>query len=381
MTRTIRIGPLDDCRGVSVSPDGQWLATASHQNGGVTIWRLPDGARATKLPIEGGTGAFFSPDGKWLMTSQASCRLWEVGTWRELRQIEGGFRCFSPDGRLAIVQDTGKVLRLVEIETGRTLARLESPDQHDVAWATFSPDGSRLVVTTHEPPCAHVWDLRAIRRRLVEMGLDWHAPAFPDQDAASRDLPPLPPLKVDYGRLTEHLEHFSERPEPLVERYSARIKQDPGDAEAYHHRAHALLELNRLAEAIDDLSLAIRLRPDDAHLLHLRGRVYALGLKKLEPAIADLEAAFVREPSRPQVREQLAEYCNGRAWELATSHPSHQDLDRALRLSLRSVELAPGQQVSLNTQGVVLYRAGQYAEAVIRPRPEPQGRTGPVRWV
>ena len=28
--RTITIGPLDDCRGVSVSPDGQWLATGSH---------------------------------------------------------------------------------------------------------------------------------------------------------------------------------------------------------------------------------------------------------------------------------------------------------------------------------------------------------------
>ena len=28
--RTIRVGPLDDCRGVAVSPDGQWLATSSH---------------------------------------------------------------------------------------------------------------------------------------------------------------------------------------------------------------------------------------------------------------------------------------------------------------------------------------------------------------
>ena len=27
--RTIRVGPLDDCRGVAVSPDGQWLATGS----------------------------------------------------------------------------------------------------------------------------------------------------------------------------------------------------------------------------------------------------------------------------------------------------------------------------------------------------------------
>ncbi len=362
--RTIRIGPLDDCRGVTVSPDGQWLATGSHQNGGVTIWRLPDGARATRLPIEGGPGGLFSPDGKWLITGQASCRHWEVGTWREVRQIESTLCCFSPDGRLGVVQDTSKVLGLVEIETGRTLARLESPDQHHVGWVAFAPDGSRLVVTTNEPPCAHVWDLRGIRRQLAAMGLDWDAPAFPEHDSASPDLPPLPPLKVDYGPLAGHVEHFSERPELLVERYSARIKQNPNDFDAYHHRAHALFQLNRAPAAIDDLSHAIRLRPDDAHLLHLRAQVYARGLRKLEPAIADLEAALAREPSRRQVRELLAECCNNLAWLLDTGHPSHQDIDRALKLSLRAVELAPGQQVYLNTRGVVLYRAGQYAEAV-----------------
>ena len=27
--RTIHVGPLDDCRHVAVSPDGQWLATGS----------------------------------------------------------------------------------------------------------------------------------------------------------------------------------------------------------------------------------------------------------------------------------------------------------------------------------------------------------------
>ena len=142
--RTITIGPLDDCRGVSVSPDGQWLATGNHQNGGVTIWRLPDGARVTKLPIEGGAGAFFSPDGKWLMTSQAACRLWEVGTWREVRQIEGGFCGFSPDGRLAVVQDASKVLGLVEIETGRTWPGSKAP--------TSTPWGRRL-----SAPMARAW--------------------------------------------------------------------------------------------------------------------------------------------------------------------------------------------------------------------------------
>ena len=175
-------------------------------------------------------------------------------------------------------------------------------------------------MTANEPPCRHVWDLRAIRRQLAEMGLDWDAPAYPEDDAASPGPAAIAPLKVDYGPLTGHIEHYSERPELLVERYSARIKQDPNDFDAYHHRAHALLGLNRLAEAIDDLSQAIRLRPDDAHFLHLRGQVYARGLQKYEPAIADLEAALAREPSRPQVRVFLAECCNNHAWLLATGH-------------------------------------------------------------
>ena len=41
--RTIRVGPLDDCRYVAVSPDGQWLATGSHRDRGAQVWRIRDG--------------------------------------------------------------------------------------------------------------------------------------------------------------------------------------------------------------------------------------------------------------------------------------------------------------------------------------------------
>ena len=266
--RTIRIGPLDDCRGVSVSPDGQWLATGSHANGGVTIWRLPDGARATKLPIDGGTGVHFSPDGKWLMTRQASSRLWEVGTWREVRQIEGCFRCFSADGRLGVVQDTSKVLELVEIETGRTLARLESPDQHDVGMAAFSPDGSRLVVTTHEPPCVHVWDLRAIRRHLprwASTGMRRPFPIAEPSTTGAKDQGPLK-LSVDFGPLKKywkqyqsHLEQNTAPPEELVTRYTERLRAHPEDPESLHQRGHALLRLQRFDQALADFSAALAL--------------------------------------------------------------------------------------------------------------------------
>jgi serine/threonine protein kinase/WD40 repeat protein len=146
----ITIGPLDDCRGAEVSPDGQWLATHTHRQNGGQVWRLRDAAKVLDPPLNYGQ---FSPDGKWLMTEGG--RLWEVGTWREVRTIPGG-RCFSPDSRLVVTVDSNRVLGLVETETGRTLARLESLDLCDVMGVTFSPDGSRLVVATSDGPAVHV---------------------------------------------------------------------------------------------------------------------------------------------------------------------------------------------------------------------------------
>ncbi len=65
--------------------------------------------------------------------------------------------------------------------------------------AVFSPDGSQLVVTTHDGPAVHVWDLRAIRKQLARMDLDWDAPAYSDDEPASRPLPPLAPFTIDMG--------------------------------------------------------------------------------------------------------------------------------------------------------------------------------------
>jgi serine/threonine protein kinase/WD40 repeat protein len=203
--RVFSVGPLDDCRGVAISPDGKWLVTGSHGKNGFQVWQIADATKVAQVTIEGLIRPSFSPDGRWLMTNHPSCRLWEVGTWREARQKIGGYGlCFSPDGRFLVVQYATKVIRLVETETGRTLAQLESPDLCAVNLATFSPDGSRLVITTRDGPAVHVWDLRAIRRQLAGMGLDWDAPAYSDDDAARPDLPPLPPLKVDYGPLSGH---------------------------------------------------------------------------------------------------------------------------------------------------------------------------------
>ena len=85
---------------------------------------------------------------------------------------------------------------LVEAETGRNFARFESPDLCPVQpeGAAFGPDGSQLVVVTNDGPAVHVWDLRAIRKHLVAMGLDWHAPPYPEADPSWNE--PLPPVVV-----------------------------------------------------------------------------------------------------------------------------------------------------------------------------------------
>jgi eukaryotic-like serine/threonine-protein kinase len=195
--QTRRVGPLNDCRSVAVSPDGQWLATGTHiESHDAQVWRIRDLFKVAELPIGYGSGVEFSADGKWLMTAEAPCRLWEVGTWRLVRQIGGRGACFSPDGRYVVVHDPNHAIRVVEIESGRPVARLESPDACQPGFITFSPDGSRLVMTSPDGPAVHVWDLRAIRRHLAGMGLDWNAPAYSDVDPASPAARPFRRIQI-----------------------------------------------------------------------------------------------------------------------------------------------------------------------------------------
>ncbi len=173
---------------------------------------MSDATPAVHLAIEGLVAVAFSPDGRWLATKNRPCRLWEVGTWREVRRIGDTGLCFSPDGRLLLVREPGEALRLVEAETGHTLARLRSPDLAEVWGAGFSPDGSRLVATNRDARAVNVWDLRAIRRHLVELGLDWEGPEFSGDDPADASAPPLPAPGSISGRSPWTLSNSPSRP-------------------------------------------------------------------------------------------------------------------------------------------------------------------------
>ena len=87
------------------------------------------------------------------------------------------------------------IIHLKDAATDRTVARLEDPHGDRAGWMSFTPDGTQLVVTAPYARAVHVWDLRAIRVRLKEMGLDWSWPEFPPADRAGQAAKP-PKVKV-----------------------------------------------------------------------------------------------------------------------------------------------------------------------------------------
>jgi serine/threonine protein kinase/WD40 repeat protein len=180
-----RLIPLErhaDVRGVAVSPNGQLVATGGFGHpGGAKVWDARTGKLVKDLPVGSNCWVVFSPDGKHLLiasgnSAAAQIRLWDVGSWEEVpleRPLQGACPAFSPDGRLLVVETGAGVARLLDPRTGKEFARLEDPNQDRANHFSFSPDSTKLVCATGDGHCLHVWDMRALRRRLVEMGLDW----------------------------------------------------------------------------------------------------------------------------------------------------------------------------------------------------------------
>ncbi len=192
--------PQKNTRFITVSPDGRWVATGSHDDSSeVQVWQVQSGKRVAALPVEGGTRVVFSPDGRWLATGGLITRLWEVGPWRERQRFQAVVRtpvAFSADGGTFAFETGHGAVRLVAPDSGRELARLEDPKQDHADELAFSADGTQLV-TNGEGNSVHLWDLRAIREQLAERGLDW-GPALPPAGDAKAAAPLQVALEADF---------------------------------------------------------------------------------------------------------------------------------------------------------------------------------------
>jgi serine/threonine protein kinase/WD40 repeat protein len=178
--------------GVRLTPDGRWVLTDAILNGKRTtkVWDTSDGKAVSWKPPVGERFAFFTADGRWLVTSppgDAPLRFWQLGSWQSGPTLPNhtaktGWLVPSPDGALLLrTGDANNPPGLVDSGTGKALATLEPPRDVGYSGQRFSPDGTRLAVCTGNHTI-HVWDLRAVRRGLAEIGLDWNLAAYPPAD-------------------------------------------------------------------------------------------------------------------------------------------------------------------------------------------------------
>jgi tetratricopeptide (TPR) repeat protein len=357
----VSIGPQFDVRYFAVSPDGHWAATVSHHgDDGIKAWSLPEGRLVKHFPNSGrGTWPLFSSDGRWLMTNlnrSEQCQLWSVGDWKEGARSEGIGLGFSPDGRLLAVGQIDGVIRLIESATGRVVANLEAPHTFHASSATFTADGSRLILPSATSRSTHVWDLRSLRQQLAAKGLDWEWPPLTEAPRAdSRDIAPLR-VVVDYGGYDFSLDSL---PKHEVERVNVALEINPDNVEGLLQRARHSAQNGQEEVAIADYTRVLTLSPNDYRALQRRSFVY-LRQKRYEDALADHAAATEALPVAGR-----AEAFNDLAWFHVIAPPGVRDPAKAHDHARQAVALAPAIATYRNTLGIALNRLGLDSEAVV----------------
>jgi WD40 repeat protein len=148
---------------IAFSPDSRTLA-AGGRDGIIPLWDVETGRLLRELhglsDRRDVRAVGFSRDGKLLATgdyddkrSLPVIRLWDAGTGKELRRIEGRFHgieslAFSADSKTVITSGTDNIIRLWDVATGTE--RAPRGNQGYVGNVTRSPDGRTLAYVNRD---------------------------------------------------------------------------------------------------------------------------------------------------------------------------------------------------------------------------------------
>jgi serine/threonine protein kinase/Tfp pilus assembly protein PilF len=119
------------------------------------------------------------------------------------------------------------------------------------------------------------------------------------------------------------------------------------------NRARVCVEMNRPADALEDLKKALEFDPSAAAVYHYRAAGIWMPAGKFKEAVDDLSRAMKLDPENPDHARHRSE-----------CFLSLGDLDRALADTSRIVELRPGEPFGYIDRGIVLTRRGRYMDAV-----------------
>ena len=163
--------------GLSWSADSKSIAVSNSQSPPVII----DAATLKQTHVLGGRSgkAVFSPAGKVLaLASAVSCEILDATTFQLLKSFphsplesSSDEIVFSGDGKFLAMTQEGRRVDLIELARLENVATLEPPPSSRANRLLFSPDGSTLVL--HDADNAYFYNIPALRRELVALGLDW----------------------------------------------------------------------------------------------------------------------------------------------------------------------------------------------------------------
>jgi WD40 repeat protein len=325
--------------GASVSPDGRWAAFSSNQ-GGIRVHDAATGELVLRSPLKHGDNCRFSADSRWLVTDVDGGQVYEVGTWKRGPKLGPGTPWSATKDVVIIVQPNG-IYRLVELATGRELARLEDPEQNTGA-AAFTPDGSKLIVCAKDG--LRIWDLRRIRQELAKLDLDWDGPPFFPEEGSDPNSKgcwaALPDLQVELDQ------------SDLVVR--SKIKE-------CHDQGFAHVREGEWEKAAADFAQLTELDPGE-HWHWYWSAALALHVGNQEEYRCICRTILERFGSseRRELRERVAMSCS-----LAPDAVG--DFDPILSLADQAVKGAERESYprwKVMTKGVAEYRAGHYSSAV-----------------
>ena len=115
-----------------------------------------------------------------------------------------------------------------------------------------------------------------------------------------------------------------------VEKYTAQIKANPNDAEAYKNRGDAYAKLKKYDKALDDCNKAIEFNPNSAEAYNNRGIAYS-DLNNYKKAVSDYTKAIELKSN-----DGLYYYNRGLAYEaLGDSSRADPDFKKATELGFK----------------------------------------------
>jgi serine/threonine protein kinase/WD40 repeat protein len=269
---------------VALSRDGRWIASSGWHSDRVRLWNAQTGAMVYEWVLGTQTLVFFTPDSRALIICRGDAfTFWDVDTLHMTRRLGRdvphmvGRVAFSADGKLMALEMAPAVIHLMEVATGRTVAKLEDPNGDRATWMGFTPDGTQLVVAARYARAIHVWDLRAIRERLKIMGLDWDWPEFLPADHTAKTAEPAK-IEVLMGDLATPPLEWEQKARQKIERLRLAHETNPDDAEACNNLAWqyatAPEALRDVKAALPLAEKAVRLEPGKTLYRNTLGVVY-----------------------------------------------------------------------------------------------------------